>query len=127
MAITLNGVTLSPSMQWTDQHAHSPVAQDRVRTLGGGQLIYSQALVAGQPVTLEAQEDTGWITGTMLDQIKAMAATPGAVYTLVVHAFTAQVVFRHEEPPAVEFRPLQPKANPASGDYYIGTLKLLTV
>jgi hypothetical protein len=63
----------------------------------------------------------------MLDDLQAMAATPGAVYTLVVHGFTASVIFRHDEPPAVEFTPLQPRATPLPTDYYIGRLKLLTV
>lgn len=127
MAISLNGITLSPSMQWTDKHKYSPVAQSVVQTLGGGVLVYAQGLSGGRAITLEAQDDTGWITKDMLDSIESMAAVPGGVYNLVVHDYTASVVFRHEEAPAVDFKPLQPKAAPVGSDYYIGTLKLLTV
>jgi hypothetical protein len=127
MAITLDGNTLSGSLQWLEKDAWSPVAQTTQYTLGGGLVVYTQQLLAGRPITLEATEDTGWITRTMLDQIEALAAVPGAVYTLVVHGYSANVIFRHDEPPAVEFTPLQPRATPQPTDYYIGRLKLLTV
>ena len=127
MSIILNGVTLSGSMQWVEKHQWSPVAQSTQYTLGGGLVVYTQELLAGRPVTLEAREDTGWITKLMLDQIEAMAAAPGGVYTLDVHGYTANVVFRHDEAPAVDFTPLQPRAIPLDTDYFIGRLKLLTV
>ena len=127
MAISINGITLSPSLQWTDQHKYSPVAQTVKRTLGGGSVVYSQGLTLGRPITLEALADTGWITKAMLDTLEDLAQNPGAVYNLNIHGFTADVVFRHEEPPAVDFTPLTPRSSPQSGDYFIGTLKLLTV
>jgi hypothetical protein len=127
MAITLEGIVLSPSMQWTDRYDFSPVAQTMQLTLGGGVVVYSQGLTCGRPVTLEALDDTGWITKAMLDALDDLAAVPGAVYTLTIHDFAASVVFRHNDPPAVGFKPLQPKSAPTSGDYFIGTLKFLTV
>ncbi len=125
--ISLGGVTLSPSMQWTDKHAFQPVAQSVRRTLGGGVLVYAQELFKGRPITLEAQADTGWITKAMLDQLEVMAATPGGVFSLNVHGFVADVIFRHNEAPALEFAPLQPRAVPLATDFYLGTLKLLTI
>ncbi len=120
--ISLGAVTLSPSMQWVDRHSFSPVAQSVRRTLGGGLLVYTQELFKGRPITLEAQADTGWITKS-----EAMAATPGGVFSLNIHGFVADVVFRHNEPPALDFAPLQPRATPLSTDYYTGNLKLLTI
>lgn len=125
--ITLNGVQLSGSMQWADRHHWSPVAQNALVTLGGGTVVYSQSLAEGRPITLEARQDTGWITKAMLDQLEAMAAVAGAVYTIDIHGFTASVMFRHQDGPAVEFEPLTPKATPEATDYYIGTLRLFTV
>lgn len=127
MAIVLNGVTLSASMIWADRHKHAPVAQSALTTLGGGVIVYSQTLVEGRPITLEARIDTGWITKAMLDQLEAMAAIAGGVYTIDIHGFAANVMFRHQDAPAVEFEPLTPKATPVAGDYYVGTLKLFTV
>lgn len=128
MSIVLNGVTLSGSMIWSDEHKQSKVAQNAVVTLGGGVIVYSQGLQAGQSVTLEARQDTGWITKAMLDQLEDMAAVAGAVYTINIHdRFIGNVMFRHQDGPAVEFEPLTPKAAPEATDYYIGTLKLFTV
>lgn len=125
--IVLGGVTLSPSMLWGDREEYTKVAQTTQRTLGGGLVVYHQGLDAGRPITLSALEDTGWITGAMLAAVQEMAATPGGVYTLNFHGFVSQVMFRHHEPPAVSFTPLQPKASPQSGDFYIGQIKLMTV
>lgn len=125
--ITLNGVALSGSLQWTDRHSFSGVAQENKRTLGGNSVIYSKKLIAGRPVTLVATEETGWITKTMLDALEAMADTLGVVYTLDLHGTILSVVFRHEDAPALEFVPLQPRSIPLGGDYYAGTIKLITV
>lgn len=127
MSITLNGVTLSGSMQWTDRHAYAPVAQEVLVTLGGNPVVFSKSLQGNRPITLVAQQDTGWITKAMLDSIIAMASVPGAVYTLDVHGEINNVMFAHHSPPAIDFSPLTPKANPQPDDYYIGTLKLITV
>lgn len=127
MAIILNGVTLSGSLQWTDRRAYSPVAQEVRTTLGGNPVIYSQALQGNRPITLEATEDTGWLTHVAVEAILAMARAPGAVYTLNFHGESFNVMFAHHEGPAVSLLPLKPRAVPEPDDYYIGTIKLITV
>lgn len=127
MAIVLDGITLSGSLLWVDKRAFSPVAQSVRRTLGGGLVVFSKGLDAGRPVTLEATEDSGWLTATMVDSLTAMAASPGAVYAFSYHGEAFNVVFRHDEPPAMDMRPLQPRATVLPGDFFVGTIKLLTV
>lgn len=127
MSVTLGGVQLSGSLIWEDRNKQTPVAQTIQRTLGGSLAVYHKRLIAGRPVTLIAREDTGWITKAMLDAIESMAETAGGVYTLDYHGFTAQVMFRHHEAPAVSFTPLTPKAEPEPDDFYIGELRLFTV
>ncbi len=125
--IVLGGVTLSGSLLWEDKDSYSAVAQTTKRTLGGALVVYHQPLSKGRPITLTATEDTGWITRAMLDSLQTMAQSAGSVYTLNLHGFVVDVVFRHHEPPALSFSPLQPRATPLAGDYYIGQIKLLTV
>ena len=125
--IVLGALTLSPSLLWEDRDVYSTVVQEVKRTLGGGLVVYHQSLSAGRPVTLTATEETGWITRGMLDALQAMANVAGAVYTLNLHGFAANVMFRHHEAPALSFAPLQPKSTPQAGDFYIGQLKLFTV
>lgn len=127
MAIVLNGTVLNGSLQWTNKRSYSSVAQEVLTTLGGNPVIYSKSLQGNRPVVLEAAEDTGWLTHSMVTAIEAMASVPGAVYTLNFHGEIFSVVFAHHESPAVDLRPLQPKAVPEPDDYYIGTIKLITV
>lgn len=127
MAIVLDGLTLNGSLQWQERDGWQPVGQATRRTLGGNLVVYHQAIEAGMPITLEATEETGWIKRSVLTQLVQKASVPGAVYAFEYHGATYDVVFRHNEPPALEFRPLIPRATPLPDDYYIGTLKLLTV
>lgn len=125
--ITFDGVTLNGSLQWLDRTGYGRVAQERKTTLGGKSVFYSKYLIGGRPITLVATEETGWLTKVMVDALILRAEQPGLVYTLNVHGETYQVLFRHEEPPALEFAPLQPRATQLADDSYIGTLKLITV
>jgi hypothetical protein len=74
-----------------------------------------------------ATEDSGWLTKAMVDAIEGMAEVAGAVYTLNFHGEIVNVVFAHHDAPAVSLVPLQPKAVPEPDDYYVGTLKFITV
>ena len=127
MAITLNGVPLNGSLQWTDRFTYTPVAQEVLVTLGGNPVVYSKALFGNRPVTLVASEDTGWLTKVMVDAIYAMASVPGGVYTLNFHGEVLNVVFAHHDKPPIDLAPLQPKAVPLPEDCYTGTLKFITV
>lgn len=127
MAITLNGVALNGSLQWKDKHKHSPVAQEVLVTLGGNPVVYSKGLTGNRPITLEATEDTGWLTKLMVDAVEGMASVPGGVYTLDIHGEVFNVVFAHHDGPACELQPLQPKAVPLPDDRYIGVVKFITV
>lgn len=124
--ITLDGVTLSGSLQWTDRHAYNMAEQERKVTLGGKSVFYAKQLIGGRNITLVASEDTGWITKDMLDALIVRAQTPGLVYTLNFHGESHDVMFRHEDSPALEFVPLQPRAQQLNTDVYVGTIKLIT-
>ena len=118
----LGDLILPESLQWTDRHDWSPVAQETARTLGGTPVIWTQPLSGGRPVTLEATEDVTWLDQATVDAIRAMAAQAGASFTLIWEAETYTVMFRHDDPPAVKFQPLWPHHH-----LFSGTLKLMTV
>lgn len=127
MSITLESVTLTTGLVWADRESYSPVAQTAQRTLGGVAVITSAQLSEGTPITLSSLQDQGWVLKTQLDAIKALADVAGGVYSLTIGSDTYQVMFRHEDPPAVEFGPLIPRTIPLDDDWFIGTIKLLTV
>lgn len=128
MAVTLGGVTLNENMVWVDRYVSLQVAQSAKTTLGGRPVIYSLALTKGQPITLVATEDYGWLDLTTVQALQAMADSPGGIYSLVYGAATYSVVFRHQDAPALELAPLVYRVTPdTTTDWFIGQIKLFTV
>lgn len=124
---TIGGVSINPSMEWTDQFSSQVVEQTTRRTLTGKLVIYSASLQKGQKVTLVSTEEYGWLTRAQADALLALAEIPGVIYSMVRNGETYNVVFRHDEPPAIDLRPLIPRMSMESTDYLVGTIKLLIV
>lgn len=130
MTIVLGGITLNPDMIWREQFIEQAVAQSSRRTLGGAMVVYSGALQKGAAVTLSASEYNGALIGVLrksvVDALLALAAVPGAQYTLAFNGVNYTVIF---DPPGVEMVPI--RANPghsyAADDLMRGDIKLLTV
>jgi hypothetical protein len=127
MTISLGGVVLDDSIIWQERYASQSVEQAVRRTLGGSAVVFTGALGAGVPITLLATTNFGWITKAQADAVMAMAATPGNVLALIYGAQSFSVVFRHNEPPAVDVQPLLARQTHLDTDHFIGAIKLLTV
>ena len=127
MALVLGGVTLPPNMVWEDKYKWSAVVQEVKVTLGGSPVVYSAPLQSGRRISLVAYQDQGWLTKAQVDAVNALANVAGATYNFTIGTESFNVVFRHEEPPAVEMDPLIPRAVPLDGDYFVGRIKLLVV
>jgi len=125
--IVLGGVTLNPNMVWVDRFISQKVGQSLKRTLGGRPVIYSGAVGFGISITLEATEDYGWLPKSDVDQLVTFAEGVGSIFTLTFNAVNYDVVFRHNEPPALDFRPFVPRVAHVATDYFIGQIKLVTV
>lgn len=125
--ITLDGITLPAGLLWSDEFAAASVAQTVRRTLDGSVVVFYGGMRAGLPITLESEPDAGWITRTQVEAVALRAASPGGVYTLTLRGQTWTVMFRHQDAPAFEAKPLIPVASPQPGDFYLATLKLMTV
>lgn len=123
--IELDSLELSPDLIWTDRFKYSPVGQSSYRTLAGNLIVFSQALLKGRPVTLEAQANMGWLTEEQVQGLIALASVPGVVYNLTIYGETYQVMFRHHDPPALEMEPIVDGSEPST--WYTGTIKLITV
>jgi len=130
VAIWLDSLALPDGLLWVDEYAADAVTQTVRRRLSGALSIYPRGNVAGRPITLQAGADH-WMTRAQADALAALAVVPGAVYTLRFAARDGApefaVVFRHDDPPALELAPLVGYADPDSADPYVGTLKFLSV
>lgn len=125
--IILDGITLPAGLLWSDEFAVTRVAQNMRRTLDGSMVVFYGGLLSGLPITLESEVDAGWFTRTQIEALALRAASPGGVYVLALRNQTWTVMFRHQDAPAFDAKPLVNKATPQPGDFYLATLKLMTV
>lgn len=125
--IRLDGIDLPGGLLWADEHATTTVAQTVRRALDGSLVVFYGPLQKGVPITLESEPDAGWLTLAQVEAVKLRSSSPGGVYVLEIRGQTLPVMFRHHDPPAFEARALIPRPNPEPGDFFLATLKLLTV
>ncbi len=136
MNITLsNGTTtisLTEDLLRTDEHGWSPVRQSITPTLTGAIWIDVSVTQAGEPITLAGGRDGdgfpyGIITRSQFAQLRAMADAAGQTYTLTLQGIAYQVVWRHEDAPALDGQDLIDYADPTPEDWVIPTLKFTRI
>lgn len=127
MPITFSDVTLRPGLVWRDRWSSQEVAQTTLRTIGGRPVFYNASLHKGEAVTLESLNDQGWQTYDVVEKLHDLAAVAGAQYLLDFGPVQFSVMFRHEDAPAFEATPLLPRTMAGSEDYFLITMKLITV
>ena len=125
--ITFSDVTLRGGLVWKDRYGSQEVSQKVVRTIGGLPVFYHAKLNGGLKVTLESLDDQGWQTLATVEALMALAAVPGAQYLLDLGPVQFSVMFRHEDAPAFEATPLIPRTNQEAGDFFLVSMKLITV
>ena len=124
--IVLDGIVLNPSMRWAERYQSQGVAQAMNRTLGAVPVFFTNALIKGEPITLVADENFGWLRRSVVDQVMAIAAVVGGQYVLAFNNVAIPVVFRHQAPPA-DMQPIAPRTADAASDYLRGSIKLITI
>lgn len=125
--IVLDGIALPMGMLWSDEFGTSQVAQTVKRTLDGSVIVFYGQMRAGFPITLESESDAGWLTRAQVEALSLRAMSPGGVFLLALRGQTFSVMFRHQDAPAFEAKPLVSLAYPQPGDFYLATLKLMTL
>lgn len=125
--IIFDGIDLPAGLVWSDEFSSAPVSQNVRRTLDGSMVVFFGTQRQGLSITLESLPDQGWLTRAQVASVKQRADSPGGVYLLTLRGQSLPVMFRHHEAPAFEATPLIPLANPGAGDFYLATLKLMTV
>lgn len=104
----LQEITLSHDLLWMDEHSWSPVIANQEYSVTGALIIETAVKLAGRPITLQAPDaDMAWHKRSTVDLLTLWYATPGQQFLLTLddtRSFT--VVFRHQEPPAMEAKPV---------------------
>ena len=122
MAITLDTITLPPSLIWNDEYAWMPQAQSKSMTLTGALIVETGTFLAGRPITLSGD----WATKAEVEILKTKLALDEEM-TLTLHdAREFDVRFDHEGP-GLSAIPVNDYADPKTTDNYIVTIKLIEV
>lgn len=126
---SLESLTLSHDLLWTDEHAWSPVVQEAEYTLTGALLIETATRQAGRPITLEPPDDSmAWHMRSIVDTLRAWAAEPGQQFLLTLddgRSFT--VIFRHQDAPAIESTPVRGFPTFDADDWWRVSLKFMEI
>lgn len=132
MTITLKylttTLTLPGDLFWSDENDWNSVEQTVQRSTTGALIISSAARIAGRPVTLKPDDDSGaWMPQGLLAQLRNFAEVAGAVMQLTVRGTSRDVVFRHHDGPAVEAVPVVHYSDVIDADWYRVTLRFMEV
>jgi len=123
-----NTITLPGDMLWQDEYTWQPVVQEVAHSIAGALVVESATRLAGRPITLTGDDDMAWVERGTLQQLRAWAATPGKTMTLTLtDGRQFAVVWRHQDAPALEARPVLHRAPAIADDEYVVTIKLMEV
>lgn len=131
--INLDDIILPPDMLWEDEYNWSQVRQTIRPSVTGAQLIQMNAMQAGRPITLvgrmEGSDGFALVKRVVVDEVRAKeVSSMGLPMTLTLSdGRTFSVIFRYENGVAVEATPMVHRDPPDPNDYYITTIRLLTV
>ena len=125
--MTLDNISLPPSLNWVDRDNWQPVAQTARQTLDGGLAVFHQPLTSGRQITLISTEYSGWVDRQTLDALQSMAGEPGSIHTLVFGSESFTVLWRHNDPPAIQAEPLVARSSHDPGDWFRVTLKFIAL
>jgi hypothetical protein len=130
LAYNAISLALDPDLLWSDEHSWSPVEQAVDTSITGALIIQADgdASRPGRPITLQPEgDDSAWMSLADLEQLKAWAAVPGAVFTLTLRGVVRSVMFRHHDKPALEAKAVTHFSDPAGTDPYLLTLKFMEI
>ena len=126
MARSLESNPFPKNTRWRNASSWSGVAQSVQKTLGNKVVVFARP-DSGMPIDIEiseyahcTQSDRAWIL-SLFRQV-------GQSFVLEWDGATYPVVFRHDEPPAVEFTPVIPTRDESdSKQVFYAIIKLMSL
>lgn len=119
-------VTLHSDLQWKDEFEWGAVEQKTTYSTTGALIRQATEKQAGRPITLVASEDKAWMTRTTLSACYLLTQSASLVMSLNLRGVVYDVVWNHSDGP-IDFEPVVPFSDPLGDDFYIATLRFLTV
>lgn len=126
LAYGVTTIALPDDMAWRDEYEWRAVEQSRQYTITGALVVQSAARLAGRPITLSADDASGWIARSTLDALHAAALLPDQEFTLTLRGADRTVVGDHGKG-MVEARQVHDVSDPIDTDFYVVTLRFIEV
>ena len=115
-------LTLPDDLLWTDEFTWQPVEQRTEYSITGALILEAAAKQSGRAITLAGDDFSGWISRADLLTLRTWAALPAQEFTLVLLGATYTVGIT-----SLEARSVAGYSDPAAGDFYVATLRLIEV
>ena len=123
---TLDEINLPRGMVWVDELDWSPVEASTEYSITGALVVQVAERQAGRPITLQGEENAGWIRRDVLLAVRALAATPGDIFTLTLaDSRSFSVMFAPGNP--ITARPVARPELPPDTYPYVATVRLIEV
>lgn len=110
MAHDLDGVSIPAGLVWIDEFDWADAVHEFTHGITGALLVDAGQRLAGRPITLQGEDDSGWIERSVLASIQAKAGAAGVTYTfthddgrsfsVLIMEISASPAVRVEDPPA---------------------------
>lgn len=123
---TLGATQIPRGMVWVDELDWHAVEKSQTYSITGALIFDIGVKQAGRTITLQAEEEAGWITRATLMTLRAQAAEPGQVFELTLadgRVFAVQ--FAAGDP--IQARPIARPELPSDAHPYIATVRLIEV
>ena len=126
MTTMLGDVTLDHDPIWIDEYDQEICPGTVYIALDGTENMYVGCRKANRSITLEATEETGWLSGTTIDALFTMARVRDASYILSRNCVDYTIRFRHEvNGGPIQMKLLVPSAAPGADTWYYGKIYLM--
>jgi len=124
---TLGALRISRGMVWIDEFSWSAVEKSAEYSVTGALLIDAAVKQAGRHITLRGDADAGWIRRSVLDALRALAASDpvGEHLLTLADGRTFTVQFAPGAP--IEASPVLRPELPPDTHPYVATLRLIEV
>lgn len=123
----LGDVDLNVNMIWADEFDWQPVEASLEYSITGNPIIDAGEKQAGRPITLQAADDSGWISRAAVRAVQAMSETAGATFPLLLaDGRLFNVMFRPGEVP-ISAKPVGRPALPGESWCYVTQINLIEV
>lgn len=126
LTFTTTTVPLSDDFEFVDQYSWNQLQMRKVYSVTGALIVQTGSKQTGRSITLRGDEEHAWVSRADLATLRTLAATPGAVLTLVHRGATYTVIFDNEAG-AIESTPVADFDDEDTADFFFTTLRFIVV